>query len=165
MDDESIEIVGEASRGRRIAGPLELGDEGREPLPSVALVLGLVERLPVGPAHPLALLLGQLRDQVARPVNGACWRSEEGQHCSTALISPGAPSATTSIGAPSPRAIRSLARESQSSCDSRIPRQTPTRTRSPCSVKPQAQRTPSFGPFGLTLRKIASRNSATSPTP
>jgi hypothetical protein len=32
-------------------------------------------------------------------------------------------------------------------------------------VNPQAQRTPSFGPFGLTLRKIASRNSATSPTP
>jgi hypothetical protein len=27
MDDESIEIVREASRGRRVAGPLELGDE------------------------------------------------------------------------------------------------------------------------------------------
>jgi hypothetical protein len=83
----------------------------------------------------------------------------------TALISPGAPSATTSIGAPSPRAMRSLARASQSSCNSHIPRHTPTRTRSPSSVKPQAQRTPSFGPFGLTLRKIASRNSATSLTP
>ena len=71
MDNESIEIGREASRGRRIAGPLELGDEGREPLLSVALVLGLVERLPIGPAYPLALLLGQLRDQVARPVNGA----------------------------------------------------------------------------------------------
>ena len=71
MDDESIEIVSEASRGRRIAGPLELGDESREPLPSVTLALGLVERLPVGSAYPLALLLGQLRDQVARPVNGA----------------------------------------------------------------------------------------------
>ena len=35
----------------------------------------------------------------------------------------------------------------------------------PSSVKPQAQRTPSFGPLGLTLRKIASRNSATSLTP
>ena len=42
---------------------------GRLPLGFVALVLGLVERLPIGPAHPLALLLGQLRDQVARPVN------------------------------------------------------------------------------------------------
>src|ERR1700732_531434 len=71
MGDESIEIVREASRARRIAGPLELGDEGREPLGSVALVLGLVERLPIRPAHPLALLLGQLREQVARPVNGA----------------------------------------------------------------------------------------------
>jgi hypothetical protein len=39
------------------------------------------------------------------------------------------------------------------------------RTRSPSSVKPQAQRTPSFGPFGLTLRKIASRKTATSRTP
>src|SRR5438445_13297858 len=40
MDDESIEIVREASRGRRITGPLELGDEGREPRPSGALVFG-----------------------------------------------------------------------------------------------------------------------------
>ena len=31
----------------------------------------MVERLPVGPAHPLALLLGQLGDQVARAVHGA----------------------------------------------------------------------------------------------
>ena len=38
-----------------------------------------------------------------------------------ALISPGAPSATTKSGAPSPRAIRSLPSASQSSCDSRIP--------------------------------------------
>src|SRR5918992_658598 len=54
-----------------------------------------------------------------------------------------------------PRAIRSRPRPSQSSCDSRIPRQTPTRTRSPSSVNPQAQSTPSFGPLGLTFRKIA----------
>ena len=60
MDDERVETVGEASRGRRIARSFELGDEGREPLCCVALVGGLVERLPVGPAHPLALLLGQL---------------------------------------------------------------------------------------------------------
>src|SRR5215216_7964958 len=31
-----------------------------------------------------------------------CWRSDAGQHCSTALISPGAPSATTMIGGPEP---------------------------------------------------------------
>src|SRR6478609_2200219 len=37
----------------------------------ITFVLRFVERLPIGPAHPLALLLGQLRDQVARPVNGA----------------------------------------------------------------------------------------------
>jgi hypothetical protein len=40
VDDESIEIVGEGSRRRRIAGPLELGDECREPLRCVALVGG-----------------------------------------------------------------------------------------------------------------------------
>jgi hypothetical protein len=34
---------------------------------------------------------------------------------------PGAPSATTSIGAPNPRATRSLASSSQSSCDGRLP--------------------------------------------
>jgi putative transposase len=50
-----------------------------------------------------------------------CWRSEAGQHCSLALISPGAPSATINSGAPSPRAIKSRPSESQSSCDSRIP--------------------------------------------
>src|SRR5919106_4989059 len=164
VDDERLEVVGEASRRGRIAGSFELRDEGAESLPCVALIVGLVERLPVGAAHALAILLGSFAIRLRARWTEQCWRSEAGQHCSTALIRPGAPSATTSIGAPSPRAIRSLARPSQSSCDSRIPRQIPTRTRSPSSVNPQAHSTPSFGPLGLTLRKIASRNRATSLT-
>jgi hypothetical protein len=31
VNDERVDIVGEASRGRRIAGPLELGDESLKP--------------------------------------------------------------------------------------------------------------------------------------
>src|SRR5207247_2427854 len=71
VDDERLEVVGEATSSGGIAGSLELVDEGLEPRFAVALVLGLVERLPVGPAHPLAILLGQLRDQVPGAVNGA----------------------------------------------------------------------------------------------
>jgi hypothetical protein len=71
VHDERIEVIAEASSRRGEAGALELCDQGAEPLACVALVLGLVERLPVGAAHPLAILLGQLRDQVAGPVNGA----------------------------------------------------------------------------------------------
>src|SRR4051795_5349574 len=74
-----------------------------------------------------------------------------------ALISPGAPSATMSIGAPSPRAIRSRPRACQSSWDSRIPSITDNSTRSPASVKPQATSTPSLGPLGRTARKVASK--------
>jgi hypothetical protein len=42
-------------------------------------------------------------------------RSDAGQHCSIALIGPGAPSATISIGAQSPRPIRSRPSACQSS--------------------------------------------------
>jgi hypothetical protein len=53
VDDERFEVIAEASSRRGEAGALELCDQGPEPLPCVALVLGLVERLPapvVGPA-------------------------------------------------------------------------------------------------------------------
>ena len=46
VDDERLEVVGEASRRGRIAGSFELRDEGAESLPCVALVLGVVERRP-----------------------------------------------------------------------------------------------------------------------
>ena len=55
MDDERVEVVGKATGGGGKAGALELCDQGREPLLRVALVLGLIERGPVGAADPLAL--------------------------------------------------------------------------------------------------------------
>jgi hypothetical protein len=64
-------VIAEASSRRGEAVALELCDQSFEPLACVALVVCLVERLPVGAAHPLAIRLGQLRDQVAGPVNGA----------------------------------------------------------------------------------------------
>src|ERR687891_106475 len=91
---------------------------------------------------------GSLASRLRTRWTAQCWRSEAGQHCSTALISPGAPSATIKSGAPSPRAIRSLPSASQSSCDSRIPSITESSTRSPRSLKPQATSTPSLGPSG-----------------
>src|SRR4051794_7539856 len=54
--------------------------------------------------------------------------------------------------------MRSRASASQSSWDSRIPSITASSTRSPCSVKPQATRTPSLGPSRRTGRKTASKN-------
>ena len=69
-----------------------------------------------------------------------------------AEVSPGAPSATTSRGAGSPRLVRSRPSSSQSSLVSRIPNRTETSARSPFSVIPQAQITPSFGPLGRTGR-------------
>ncbi len=71
MHDERVEVVAKAPRGGGVAGPLELVDHGRNPLLSVALVGGLIERLPVLPADALALRLWQLREQVAQAVNGA----------------------------------------------------------------------------------------------
>jgi hypothetical protein len=47
---------------------------------------------------------GSLASRLRTRWTAQCWRSEAGQHCSTALISPGAPSATISSGAPEPAA-------------------------------------------------------------
>ena len=71
VDDERFEVIAEASSRRAEAGALELCDQGPEPLPCVALVLCLVERLPVGLAHSFALAFGQLGEQVAQAVDGA----------------------------------------------------------------------------------------------
>jgi hypothetical protein len=71
VHDERVEVVGEASRGRGVAGPVELVDERLEALLSVALVGGVIERLPVGAADAFALAFGQLGEQVADAVNGA----------------------------------------------------------------------------------------------
>src|SRR6266511_2667146 len=49
------QLVGKAAGGGGEAASFELVDDGPEPLSSLALVLGLVKRLPVGAAHPLAV--------------------------------------------------------------------------------------------------------------
>src|ERR671915_1473818 len=84
-------------------------------------------------------LSGSLASRLRTRWTAQRWRSEAGQHCSIALVSPGAPAATTNSGAPSPRPIRSRPSASQSSCDSRIPSITESSTRSPCSVTPGDQ--------------------------
>jgi hypothetical protein len=71
VDDERVEVVAQASGRGGVARPIELVDERLQSLPSVALVGGVVEGLPVGPADPFALALGQLGEQVAQAVNGA----------------------------------------------------------------------------------------------
>jgi hypothetical protein len=71
VDDERVEVVGEAFGGGAVAGTVELVDERPEPLLAVALAGDVSERLPVGLADALALSLGQLREQVAQAVNGA----------------------------------------------------------------------------------------------
>jgi hypothetical protein len=60
VDDERVEVVREALRRGGVAGAVELVDERLESLFSVALVGGVVERLPVGLADAFALPLGQL---------------------------------------------------------------------------------------------------------
>src|SRR5215217_5146768 len=162
MDDERVEVVGQASGRGGVAALVELVDERLEALLGVALVDRVIERLPVRLLDAFALAFGQLGVEVAR-CTAQRWRSDAGQHCSTALISPGAPSATISIGAPRPRAIRSRPSASQSSEDSRIPSVTESSTRSPSSLNPQATSTPSLGPSGRTERNTASTNSAASP--
>jgi hypothetical protein len=60
VHDERVDVVAETSRRGGVPGAIELADQGHEPLPSVALVDGLVERLPVGLADALALAFGDL---------------------------------------------------------------------------------------------------------
>ena len=71
MHDERVEVVGEAFGGGGVAGSVELVDQALEALLAVALVGGVVERLPVGLADALAVAFGQLGEQVADAVNGA----------------------------------------------------------------------------------------------
>ena len=71
VNDERVEVVGEALRGGGVAGTVELACERLEALLCVALVGGVIERPPVGGTHPLALAFGQLGEQVAHAVNGA----------------------------------------------------------------------------------------------
>ena len=58
VHDERVEVVGEAFGGGGVAGAVELVDERSEALLAVALVGGVVERLPVGGADAFAFALG-----------------------------------------------------------------------------------------------------------
>jgi hypothetical protein len=58
VHDERVEVVAEASGGGGVAGPIELVDQRLESLVAVALVGGVIERLPVGPTDAFALALG-----------------------------------------------------------------------------------------------------------
>jgi hypothetical protein len=71
VDDERVEVVGQALGGGGAAGAVELVDERTESSLAVALVGGVVERPPVGLADALAFALGQLGEQVAHAVDGA----------------------------------------------------------------------------------------------
>jgi hypothetical protein len=46
VHDERVQVLGQALRGGGVAGLLELVDQGLESLLAVALVDGLIERLP-----------------------------------------------------------------------------------------------------------------------
>jgi hypothetical protein len=60
VNDERVQIVGEASRRGGVAALVELVDEGLESLFGVAGADRVVERLPVGLLDPFALPVGQL---------------------------------------------------------------------------------------------------------
>ena len=71
VNDERVEVVGEASGGRAEAALLELVDQCLQSLLGVAFVDRVIQRLPVGLADAIALGLGQLGQQVAHPVHRA----------------------------------------------------------------------------------------------
>jgi hypothetical protein len=74
VHDERVEVVGQASGRRGVAGSVELVDQRLESLLAVMLAGGVVERLPVGPTDTVAFALGQLGQQVADAVNGVSRR-------------------------------------------------------------------------------------------
>ena len=62
VNQERVEVVGEAGGRRGEARSVELGDQRPDPPPSVGSVGRLVERPPVGEADALALSLRELRE-------------------------------------------------------------------------------------------------------
>src|SRR5919108_2286901 len=71
VDDERVEVVGEAFGGGGVAGTFELVDQRLELLLGVASVDGRIERLPVRLADPSAFALGHLRVEVPGAVHAA----------------------------------------------------------------------------------------------
>src|SRR5213593_3211889 len=82
--------------------------------------------------------------EIPQPVEQR-WRSARGKHVSTARISPGAPSVTTSNGSAKPRRLRSSKKAVQLAVSSFVPGARCSRTFWPSSVMPQAQSTASRG--------------------
>ena len=76
MDDERVQIVGQALRRGGEAALVELVDEGLESLFGVALVDRLIERPPVRVLDAFALAVGQLRVQVPSPVHATALASD-----------------------------------------------------------------------------------------
>ena len=64
VDDERIELVGQAAGGGGVTGAVELAGQRLQPLLAVALAGGVVERLPVGLADAFALAVGQLASRL-----------------------------------------------------------------------------------------------------
>jgi hypothetical protein len=89
-----VQVIGQAFGGGGEAASVKLVEERVEPVASVAGAGGVIQGLPVRLSDPVAFALGELRWCTAH-----CWRSDAAQHCSTALIRPGAPSPTTNNGA------------------------------------------------------------------
>src|SRR6266545_4722415 len=85
----------------------------------------------------LGALLRRLRSRCTRQR----WRSARGKHVSTARISPGAPSVTTSSGSVNPRRLRSSKKAVQLAVSSFVPGARCSGTFWPSSVVPQAQST------------------------
>ena len=71
VNDQRVQVVGEALRRGGVARAIELVDQRVESLLAVALIDRLIECLPVGLADALALPFGQLGEHVADAVNGA----------------------------------------------------------------------------------------------
>jgi hypothetical protein len=71
VNDERVEVAGQASHGRAEAALLELVDQSLQSLLGIAFVDRLIERLPVGRPDPLALGFGELGQQVAHSVHSA----------------------------------------------------------------------------------------------
>jgi hypothetical protein len=71
MDQEPVEIVGEAGGRGDIPLVGELADQRAHPPLAVLDRVGLIQRLPVGGADPLALPLGQLRQEIPEAMDRA----------------------------------------------------------------------------------------------
>ncbi len=119
VHDERVEIVGQAlRRGGEPAVSSSSTSACSRCLASRSLIASSSSRSRSGSlAYRLRARCTQQR-----------WRSDAGQQCSIALVSPGAPSATISVGAPRPRAIRSRPRACQSSLFTAVLRRHPLRS-------------------------------------